>query len=101
MTPGYQVRMQLPAAYCRDPHRNRSGAPYDPQVIAGMEAFGRSVFAARKRAGLRQVDLARLCGLHQTTISRIENGVLPGLVFWRLAWPAAWPHCDGRPPAPE
>ena len=41
--------------------------------------LGRHIAAARKRASLTQVDLARELGIHEITLSRIENGKLPGL----------------------
>ena len=41
--------------------------------------LGRHIAAARKRASLTQVDLARELGIHAMTLSRIENGKLPGL----------------------
>ena len=41
--------------------------------------LGRHIAVARKRASLTQVDLARELGIHGVTLSRIENGKLPGL----------------------
>jgi transcriptional regulator with XRE-family HTH domain len=41
--------------------------------------LGRHIAAARKRAMLTQVDLARELGMHEITLSRIENGKMPGL----------------------
>lgn len=37
----------------------------------------------RSRAGLKQVELARLCGCHPTTVNRWENG---GLSAPGYAW---------------
>lgn len=82
---GYQYAMHVPKSWRRDPHRHWKGLPYDAQTVAGMEAFGRSLRAARRRAGLTQTALERLSGLDQTVISRLENGKLGSLVFWRLA----------------
>jgi transcriptional regulator with XRE-family HTH domain len=81
----YDYAMHLPKAWRRDPHRHWKGLPYDAQTVAGMEALGRSLRAARLRAGLSQTALERLSGLDQTVISRLENGKLGSLVFWRLA----------------
>jgi len=53
--------------------------------MAGLEAIGQSVREARRRAGLRQRDLERRCGLDQTVISRIENGRMPSLRWTRFA----------------
>lgn len=36
--------------------------------------FGRNVAVARVNAGFTQEQLHRLCGIHPTEISRIENG---------------------------
>jgi transcriptional regulator with XRE-family HTH domain len=82
---GYDYAMHVPETWRRDPHRHWKGLPYNPQTVAGMEAFGRSLRAARLRAGLSQAALERLSGLDQTVISRLENGRLGSLVFWRLA----------------
>jgi transcriptional regulator with XRE-family HTH domain len=77
--------MHIPQRLRRDPHTDRKGMPFPPQVVRGMRALGRSIRAARLRAGLRQVDLERRSGLDQTVISRIENGKLDSLAWWRLA----------------
>jgi transcriptional regulator with XRE-family HTH domain len=50
-----------------------------------MELIGRWIRDARVRAGYSQAQLARLTGLHQSTISRLENGRLEGLQLYRLA----------------
>jgi transcriptional regulator with XRE-family HTH domain len=42
------------------------------------QRFGRSVRALRQRLGWRQEDLAARCGVSQTTVSRVERGVLAG-----------------------
>jgi len=77
--------MHIPKRLRRDPHTNRKGMPFSPQVVSGMRAIGRTVRAARHRAGLRQTDLERRSGLDQTIISRIENGKLDSLAWWRFA----------------
>ena len=69
----------------RDPTRDRNGMLYPPLTLAGMARLGESIRLARYRARLSQADLGRLCGLDQSIISRLENGKLPSLRFWRLA----------------
>ncbi len=50
-----------------------------------MVAIGHSVRQARQRAVLSQRQLATLSGLDQSVISRLENGKLPNLRWWRFA----------------
>jgi transcriptional regulator with XRE-family HTH domain len=59
--------------------------PLDPRTTAFMKAVGRQVFFARVAQGLSQRQLERLCGVDQTTISRLERGLAPGLRLERLA----------------
>ena len=54
-----------------------------------MELIGRWILDARRRAGFTQAQLARMSGLHQSTISRLERGKLQGLSLHRLAVLAA------------
>lgn len=68
-----------------DPRLNRKGMPYPQLAIDGMATLGQSVRRARLRAGYSQTDLELRCGLDQTVISRIENGKLPSLAWWRFA----------------
>jgi transcriptional regulator with XRE-family HTH domain len=42
------------------------------------QRFGRSVRALRQRLGWRQEDLAGRCDVSQTTVSRVERGLLAG-----------------------
>jgi predicted transcriptional regulator len=57
-----------------------------PEIsIAGMAAIGDSVREARRRAGLSQRHPGKLCGLDQSVISRLENGKLANLRWWRFA----------------
>jgi transcriptional regulator with XRE-family HTH domain len=42
------------------------------------QRLGRSVRALRQRLGWRQEDLARRCSVSQSTVSRIERGVVAG-----------------------
>lgn len=43
--------------------------------VVVMRALGTMVAHSRKRAGLRQNDLARLTGIHPMSISKIERGI--------------------------
>jgi transcriptional regulator with XRE-family HTH domain len=57
-----------------------------PEV--NMAALGARLAYARRQQRLRQADLAREVGIHEVTLSRIENGKLPGVpvvVLARLA----------------
>jgi transcriptional regulator with XRE-family HTH domain len=59
--------------------------PRTPAVDLGLECLGRALFDARRRAGYTQSQLARISGVHQSTISRIERGKLDGMRLRRLA----------------
>jgi transcriptional regulator with XRE-family HTH domain len=54
-------------------------------VADGMELLGRWIRECRVRAGMTQAQLARLAGMHQSTLSRLERGTLEGLRLHRLA----------------
>jgi len=54
-------------------------------VATGMELLGRWIRESRVRAGMTQAQLARLAGMHQSTLSRLERGRLDGLRLHRLA----------------
>jgi transcriptional regulator with XRE-family HTH domain len=54
-------------------------------VVLGMELLGRWIRESRRQAGMTQAQLARLAGIHQTTLSRLERGRLEGLRLHRLA----------------
>ncbi|HEX5983047.1 MAG TPA: helix-turn-helix transcriptional regulator [Solirubrobacterales bacterium] len=41
---------------------------------AAAKQVGRNLFLARRRADLSQEKLAKLCGLHRTEISLVEQG---------------------------
>ena len=50
---------------------------FRPRVVPPAKVpsdFGRLIARARKRSGMRQQDLGTWCGLHLTTISKIETG---------------------------
>jgi transcriptional regulator with XRE-family HTH domain len=50
-----------------------------------MELLGGWIRDSRRQAGMTQAQLARLAGVHQTTLSRLERGRLEGLRIHRLA----------------
>lgn len=54
-----------------------------PEV--NMTALGAHLAHARRQQHLRQADLAREVGIHEVTLSRIENGKLPGVTVAVLA----------------
>jgi transcriptional regulator with XRE-family HTH domain len=54
-----------------------------PEV--NMTALGANLASARRQQHLRQADLAREVGIHEVTLSRIENGKLPGVTVAVLA----------------
>jgi transcriptional regulator with XRE-family HTH domain len=54
-----------------------------PEV--NMTALGVHLASARRQQQLRQADLAREVGIHEVTLSRIENGKLPGVTVAVLA----------------
>lgn len=73
------------------PKRPRRALPWrratNPEwvVADGMELLGRWIHDSRVRAGMSQAQLARLAGMHQSTLSRLERGSLEGLRLHRLA----------------
>lgn len=64
-------------------HRRTEASP--TMVTIGMDRLGRWIRDARLRASMSQGQLARLAGMHQTTLSRLERGRLEGLQLHRLA----------------
>lgn len=46
----------------------------DQMAIEGAKAFGQAVRAARKEAGLSQMQLAERCGCSQRFVSEVERG---------------------------
>ena len=78
----------------REPGRPRAkGAPRRPSTGRGAEAFARyqrartsimvgsAVRAARRRAGLSQVELAERTGMTQPAIARLERGLVSPTVI--------------------
>jgi transcriptional regulator with XRE-family HTH domain len=54
-------------------------------VADGMQLLGRWIRESRVQAAMSQGQLARLAGMHQSTLSRLERGSLEGLRLHRLA----------------
>ena len=52
--------------------------------VPEMVEFGQLVRRARRSAGLNQHELARLSRVSQSTICRLENGLVPGMAIWKL-----------------
>jgi transcriptional regulator with XRE-family HTH domain len=65
-----------------------------PSIAFGLKRLGEEIHQARRRCGLSQHQLARAAGVHQSTISRLENGVLVSMRIVRLA--AVIAALDGR-----
>ena len=58
--------------------------PPDDDIDFGLRLIGDRLALGRRRLGLSQAALARLAGLHQSTISRLEAGKLMSIQFRRL-----------------
>ena len=56
-----------------------------PEVQRGWELVGKAVKRRRSALHWSQRDLERVSGVDQTVISRLENGILPGIRFSRFA----------------
>lgn len=52
--------------------------------VPEMVAFGKLVRHARKLAGLNQHQLAARSEVSQSTICRLEKGLVPGMATWKL-----------------
>ena len=66
--------------------RSRPGSPTPtPSHCAASRSSGCALYEARRRAGLTQRRLAYTCGVHQSTISRLERGRLDGIRLKKLA----------------
>jgi transcriptional regulator with XRE-family HTH domain len=59
--------------------------PLDPAIADALKRIGKGVRAARQAHGVSQMQLERLSGVDQTTISRLENGLAPGFRLELLA----------------
>ncbi len=52
--------------------------------VPEMVAFGKLVRFSRRSAGFSQFRLAERSGVSQSTISRLERGLVPGMAVWKL-----------------
>jgi transcriptional regulator with XRE-family HTH domain len=59
--------------------------PHDPRTKRVLERIGKTTMLARVGQGLSQRRLEALCGVDQSTICRLENGLAPGLRLDKLA----------------
>jgi transcriptional regulator with XRE-family HTH domain len=59
---------------------------YGPTELDALAQIGGAIRLARRRIPWSQHDLARRCGLSQSTISRLEAGKAPTVRVARLAW---------------
>jgi transcriptional regulator with XRE-family HTH domain len=57
--------------------------PIDEPTAEALRGLAAVVFELRRQRGLSQRALAARCGLSQSTISRLENGLAPGM---RIGW---------------
>ena len=62
---------------------SHSLGPIDEPTAEALRVLGRILYELRRQRGLSQRALAARCGLSQATISRLENGLAPGV---RIAW---------------
>jgi DNA-binding XRE family transcriptional regulator len=82
--------LPMPVRTSRIPKREHRALPHRRSqcpawlVAAGMELLGRWIRSSRVQLGLTQAQLARLAGVSQTTVSRLERGKLEGLALYRL-----------------
>ena len=63
---------------------SRAGTPTDLSAN-GMDLLGRWIRESRDAAVMTQAQLARIAGIHQSTLSRLERGRLQGLQLHKLA----------------
>jgi transcriptional regulator with XRE-family HTH domain len=59
--------------------------PHDPRTKRVLERVGKTAMLTRVGQGLSQRRLGALCGVDQSTICRLENGLAPGLRLDKLA----------------
>lgn len=63
--------------YARERRADQSAEGREAErVFRAAYAFGRVIYSARKARNLRQSDLAKLSGVAQADISRIERGMI-------------------------
>jgi transcriptional regulator with XRE-family HTH domain len=66
----------------------------DPDRDAFLALIGSGLRGARHGRGWSQRKLAQVAGVDQSLISRLENGVAPGIRyerFIRIMWALEWP----------
>ena len=68
-----------------EPRQPYSPADLDPAIERGMEIIGVALRTARRRRGWTQAQLGGICGLSQSTISKLEGGRLVSIRFRRFA----------------
>lgn len=78
----------------------RAGVPAD-LVAIGMDVLGQWLHDARVGKRMTQAQLARIAGMHQTTLSRLERGRLQGLRLHRLAALIGALSCAAGEPLPR
>jgi transcriptional regulator with XRE-family HTH domain len=77
---------------------SHSLGPIDEPTAEALRGLGDVLHRVRGERGMSQRALAGRCGLSQSTISRLENGLAPGV---RVAWVARLlAGLDLDPPAP-
>ncbi len=59
--------------------------PTDRRVIRGLQLIGATIRRRRLRLALSQRQLQYLSGVQQSSISRLENGILTGLRWQKFA----------------
>lgn len=57
--------------------RGPKGRPEAERIRRGLKGWGRRVAAARRRAGLTQVQAAALLGIRQPSLCNLEKGTYP------------------------
>ena len=57
----------------------------DAQTQLGLDSLGRMIWRLRKRPGWTQRRLQERSGIHQSVISRLENGKQHAISGWRFA----------------
>jgi transcriptional regulator with XRE-family HTH domain len=59
--------------------------PLPPEVRAGLDLIGAEIRQMRLAADATQEELGELAGLDQSSISRVERGLMPSLSLYRYA----------------
>ena len=56
-----------------------------PEVQAGLDVIGAELKRMRLAADVTQIELEEVARLDQTTISRVERGLMPRLTLYKYA----------------